>query len=391
MGCYKCSKEFGFLTREYGCANCGFAFCSACLKHRSVIPNKGTKEQKVCSACHKMLSSPEKCERVYAPPEALQKRLDRLENPGGTPVIVYKDNKKMTSLRRGLSVDDQKIVDRLEKLKRERKEKENVPSDTEIANRLSKLKGESSVVTTSSHHTVGTPFYQPPDPRKPLEESRDLITAVQNEVHLDAQQVTPEQDIAMRLARLRGEDPEAVKERLSKPRLPDPQQFLNSQTEQDLENMDLQDVSTIINKMGRELESDAGKALEELEGDKDLSVQLARIQALRKEKLEASANKTDQDASEDDTGDEDERAAALARQLLKEQELEERLGLAPEVPNENESAEGLEELPWCVICNDDAKIRCGGCGDDLYCRGCFKEFHQDEDPNEHQYKPYKQK
>ena len=44
----------------------------------------------------------------------------------------------------------------------------------------------------------------------------------------------------------------------------------------------------------RELESDAGKALEELKGDKDLSDQLARIQALRKEKLEASANKTDQ-------------------------------------------------------------------------------------------------
>ena len=49
-------------------------------------------------------------------------------------------------------------------------------------------------------------------------------------------QVTPEQDIAMRLARLRGEDPEAVKERLSKPRLPDPQQFLNSQTGEVIDN-----------------------------------------------------------------------------------------------------------------------------------------------------------
>ena len=27
---------------------------------------------------------------MYTLPEALQKRLDRLKNPGGTPVIVYK-------------------------------------------------------------------------------------------------------------------------------------------------------------------------------------------------------------------------------------------------------------------------------------------------------------
>ena len=30
------------------------------------------------------------CTVMYTLPEALQKRLDRLENPGGTPVIVYK-------------------------------------------------------------------------------------------------------------------------------------------------------------------------------------------------------------------------------------------------------------------------------------------------------------
>ena len=37
--------------------------------------------------------------RNYAPPEALQKRLDALESPGGPPVIVYTENRKMASLR----------------------------------------------------------------------------------------------------------------------------------------------------------------------------------------------------------------------------------------------------------------------------------------------------
>ena len=37
--------------------------------------------------------------RSYAPPAALQKRLEALESPGGPPVIVYTENRKMASLR----------------------------------------------------------------------------------------------------------------------------------------------------------------------------------------------------------------------------------------------------------------------------------------------------
>jgi hypothetical protein len=301
----------------------------------------------------------------------------------------------MTSLRKGLSMDDQKIVDRLEKLKRERKEKENVPSDSEIADRLSKLKGEVSTITPATSGAPGTSFYQPPDNRKPQEQSRDLLAAVQNEVELDSKQVTPEMDIAMRLAKLRGEDPEATRERLSRSKMPDPQQFLStSQTEKDFENLDLEDVAGLISKMGREVEEEAAEAVKDLAADKDLSDQLARIAALRKEKDEASVNKNDKDGSGDDSSeeeDEDFRAGQLAEQLLREQEMEERLGLAPEAPQDKESPEGLEELPWCVICNDDAKLRCSGCGDDLYCARCFQEFHQDEDPSEHKTKQFKPK
>ncbi|ORY19381.1 hypothetical protein BCR34DRAFT_620879 [Clohesyomyces aquaticus] len=33
---------------------------------------------------------------------------------------------------------------------------------------------------------------------------------------------------------------------------------------------------------------------------------------------------------------------------------------------------------WCVICNDDATLKCLGCDGDLYCRNCWMEGHRGE-------------
>ncbi|KAF2013294.1 hypothetical protein BU24DRAFT_234405 [Aaosphaeria arxii CBS 175.79] len=33
---------------------------------------------------------------------------------------------------------------------------------------------------------------------------------------------------------------------------------------------------------------------------------------------------------------------------------------------------------WCVICNDDATLKCLGCDGDLYCRNCWMEGHRSE-------------
>lgn len=34
---------------------------------------------------------------------------------------------------------------------------------------------------------------------------------------------------------------------------------------------------------------------------------------------------------------------------------------------------------WCIICQDDATVKCLGCDGDLYCATCWKEGHMGPD------------
>jgi len=388
--------------RERACTKCGFGFCAECVKYRAVIPGTGSKESRVCAACCNSINNPEKVVRSYAPPAALQKRLEALESPGGPPVIVYTENRKMASLRRGLSTDDQKILDRLQKLQKERKEKDRAPSDSELKDRLDKLKDVKPGSLPQSSN-FGTAFYKPPDNRSEEEQTRRLLEGVTKEAEIDASQPTPEQDIALRLAKLRGMDLEKVKASM-KPNMPDPTAFIansSSRNKENISDMDLDEVAKLMQDVARDTELEAKSALLDLEKDKAIQEQLEKLNVRRGKKSDENA------AIDSDESEEDDLAAEqrITKQILEEQALEERLRILPDLPGRDlASSHGAkrnqipgdlderdfepEELPWCVICNEDAKLRCGGCGGDLYCGGCFREFHVDEDPNEHKTSKY---
>lgn len=88
-----------------------------------------------------------------------------------------------------------------------------------------------------------------------------------------------------------------------------------------------------------------------------------------------------------------EETSRIVKQYLEEAKLDD-LVLDPE---EQELIEGVpqapkkdtEELPFCEICNEDAVCRCVGCDGNLFCKPCFKEFHDEEDYKDHKVKDYR--
>lgn len=74
--------------------------------------------------------------------------------------------------------------------------------------------------------------------------------------------------------------------------------------------------------------------------------------------------------------------------------LEERFPNRQEVPlfsnHSNRKTNLSPELPWCILCNNDAEYQCLDCGD-LYCSNCNKEVHKEWDEMEHKVITYKPK
>ena len=108
------------------------------------------------------------------------RRLEKLENPNRNPIVVYTDSTRMSNLKRGLSSEDQELVNRLSKLKNEIREmKGAVPSQTEIEERLAKLKG------------IDPQVYRKPavftKSKSNVDEATDLVNQMREEVAIDRQ------------------------------------------------------------------------------------------------------------------------------------------------------------------------------------------------------------
>jgi len=314
-----------------------------------------------------------------SPPKALQKRLEKLQ-PTGVP--------------KGLAAEDQRIAERLERLHKERKDKDQLPSEDEVRARLDRLKGVSHSDKGAQQQQQQAQFYQPPDTRTATEQANHLVTATSAKVDLEARHVvlSPEEDIAGRLARLRGEPkPDfASKQDL----MPDPNLYLSGggdqKTQMGEESVD--EVARLMAKVEQEAEREAKAAIEEIARDKAIQEQLARLRVRPAGKEEHG--KVDVEEEEEEEEDDMEEEQRLIKQLMAEARLDQDLGGVASLasgagPIAGPTAGEPEELPWCVICNEDALVRCFGCGGDLYCTACYKEFHVGEDPDEHRVEKFK--
>ncbi|XP_013014193.1 abscission/NoCut checkpoint regulator isoform X3 [Cavia porcellus] len=348
--CYGCAVKFTLFKKEFGCKNCGRAFCSGCLSFSAVVPRTGNTQQKVCKQCHEILtrgSSPANASK-WSPPQNYKKRVATLEA-----------KQKPSPQSQGLSQQDQVIAERLARLRQENKPK-SVPSQAEIEARLAALKDEPRGPITSIQEMETrlaalkgrVPPSQTPRPNDlnqggagsqhtnsqgqiswSLEEEKNRLLT-EAAVELREKNTREEQILALakRLAMLQGRDPNRVT--LQDYRLPD--------SDED------EDEETAIRRVMQQLTEEA--ALDEASGF-NIPVEPASQPPAQHWKAEPKSLKVQP--------------------------------VAPRPETEE------EELPWCCICNEDATLRCAGCDGDLYCARCFREGHDAFELKEHQTSAYR--
>nr|ACO11410.1 Zinc finger FYVE domain-containing protein 19 [Caligus rogercresseyi] len=379
--CYSCTKGFSLLNSEKSCDECRLSFCKGCLPGNIHLDRLG-RDGKVCSRCFKKLTNKI---RDRSPPSALIRRLDLMKTPHSSTTIIYKDSPsdtKMAKLRRGLSLEDQQIVNRLQRLHEERvslkkrrcsQPVEQQPCDDEIAQRLAKLRGQEG--TQSSSKASSTPV-QEPDKRTDVEKEEGLIQEAKDRIRLEANKPDPDAEIASRLAKLRGENAQKNDKEENEVK-----EFIKTSGDEEME-IDSSDVTaTDIQEMAKKLSKEAQDGLKDLSEDPEISKKM---------------NDMALDPQVDDTESDD-----VIRQILDEAALEKKLGHLGPLPafeDDDDLEEGKtailrstqfagrsvqkqlntgEEFPWCVICNEDASLRCPQCESDLYCSRCFRECHNE--------------
>uniref|UniRef100_A0A2K6UBC9 Zinc finger FYVE-type containing 19 n=1 Tax=Saimiri boliviensis boliviensis TaxID=39432 RepID=A0A2K6UBC9_SAIBB len=371
---------------QYGCKNCGRAFCSGCLSFSAAVPWTGNTQQKVCKQCYEVLtrgSSPANASK-WSPPQNYKKRVAALEAK----------QKSSTSQSQGLTQQDQIIAKRLARLRQENKPK-LIPSQAEIEARLAALKDEhpGSIPSTQEMEArlaalqgrvppsqTPQPAHLTPDTRTQAQQTQDLLTQLAAEVSIDES--------------WKGGGPAAS-------------------------------LQNDLNQGGPGSTNSKGPASWSLEEEKSRLLAEAALELreenTRRERILALAKRlavlrgqdpervTLQDYRLPDSDDDEDEETAIQRvlqQLTEEAALDEASGfnipvepasrprtqprrVEPEAQDADPRPEAEEEeLPWCCICNEDASLRCAGCDGDLFCARCFREGHDAFELKEHQTSAY---
>ncbi|XP_055585307.1 abscission/NoCut checkpoint regulator, partial [Uranotaenia lowii] len=157
-------------------------------------------------------------------------------------------------------------------------------------------------------------------------------------------------------------------------------------------------IQDIMNQYAKEQEIHDSIANYRLVAIEDIEKRLAALKDIQPESQEQSIKKESQIDLEEE--DEEEAAQKVVKRYLEEAEIEAKNSHEGndselnnmDIPTPLDPSEAQDELPWCTICNEDAVIRCMDCEGDLFCRGCYKEFHDnDEEYRQHKTEPYKTK
>eukprot|EP00069_Balaena_mysticetus_P015166 bmy_09178T0 len=364
--CYGCAVKFTLFKKEYGCKNCGRAFCSGCLSFSAAVPRAGNTQQKVCKQCHEVLtrgSSPANASK-WSPPQNYKKRVAALEAK----------QKPSTPQSHGLTQQDQVIAERLARLRQENKPK-SVPSQAEIEARLVALRDapQGSIPSTQEMEArlaalqgrvppSQTPqlAHQPPDTRTQAQQAQDLLTELAAEVAIDESWE-------------RGGPATSIQNDLNQGGPGAQSTSCKGQATWSLE------------EEKRRLLAEAAVALQEE------NTRQERILALAKRLAVLQGRDPDRVTLQDyrlpDSDDEEDEETAIQRVLQQVgPALPTRPPLVQAVAARPEAEE--EELPWCCICNEDATLRCASCDGDLYCVRCFREGHDAFELKEHQTSAY---
>jgi hypothetical protein len=225
--------------------------------------------------------------------------------------------------------DDGNLENRLKHLKRQ----DSKVDQKELEFRLAKLKGIDPTKYTAPPITV----YQPPDARTDVEKADGLLAQMMEESAIDQgtcefvphqKRLSVDDQLQERLNRLRGESGAAKA----------PEKF---------------DMDVTLDS-----DEEAEKIMERLLSESLLP-----------------------EVPCESITDEDRTVFEQAKKINEEAQPKKKKAIEAEVDDE-------EELPWCEICNEDARLKCHDC-EDLYCLSCFKEFHNDPETRRHKTSSYR--
>ncbi|XP_063715079.1 abscission/NoCut checkpoint regulator-like isoform X2 [Symsagittifera roscoffensis] len=161
----------------------------------------------------------------------------------------------------------------------------------------------------------------------------------------------------------------------------------------------VQNSDDLINQIQGELKVDKGKSASfEIPHPQAMATTAAETPDDLIKQVREASRKKDEQQSEDEEDDEETATKKLIAKILEEDRLEQHLGCRlPDIPSDSSSRPPQStlrgpssdnedsELPWCVICNGNAQLRCVDeeCEGALYCSRCFKEDHSDSDMRHH--------